>query len=128
MKTLGLRHVALRVKNAQTSKAFYQNYLNMDLEWEPDARNVYLTSAGFDNLALHEEENFSLSPTGQALDHIGFMLKSASDVDAFYVRAQALHITIAREIKLHRDGAYSFYLKDPDGYVVQMIYHPGISA
>ena len=29
--------------------------------------------------------------------------------------------------KTHRDGARSFYCADPDGNVVQMIFHPPIS-
>lgn len=127
MKTLGLRHVALRVKNAQISKKFYMDFLGMDLEWEPDPQNIYLTSNSQDNLALHEEDDFQLAPSGQALDHIGFICKTKNDVDAFYEKASQNNIPIFKEIKQHRDGAYSFYLKDPNGYVVQMIYHPPIS-
>lgn len=127
MKSLGLRHLALRVKNAQTSKTFYTTFFNMDLEWEPDPQNVYLSTNGQDNLALHEEDGFELAATGQALDHLGFVCKTKSDVDEFYSRALEKNIPIHKEIKQHRDGAYSFYLKDPDGYIVQVLYHPPIS-
>ena len=34
---------------------------------------------------------------------------------------------IKNEPRTHRDGARSFYCLDPDGNVVQMIYHPPIS-
>lgn len=126
MKTLGMRHLALRVKDAQKSKAFYTDFFNMDLEWEPDPQNVYLSSSGEDNLALHEEDGFELSPTGQALDHLGFIIATKKEVDAFYEEALKRKIPIHKEIRQHRDGAYSFYLEDPDGYVVQVIYHPPI--
>ena len=50
---LGLRHVALRVRDIHQSIGFYRDVLNMKIEWQPDPKNVYLTS-GSDNLALHE--------------------------------------------------------------------------
>ena len=37
LPTLGIRHVALNVSDAQRSKEFYIRVLQMQLEWEPDA-------------------------------------------------------------------------------------------
>jgi catechol 2,3-dioxygenase-like lactoylglutathione lyase family enzyme len=34
---------------------------------------------------------------------------------------------LAAEPKTHRDGARSFYFRDPDGLLIQLIYHPPIS-
>ena len=51
-KTSGLRHVALFVANLEACVDFYTRLLGMNIEWQPDADNVYLTS-GNDNLALH---------------------------------------------------------------------------
>lgn len=33
-----------------------------------------------------------------------------------------------QELRNHRDGARSFYCLDPEGVVVQVIYHPPISG
>jgi catechol 2,3-dioxygenase-like lactoylglutathione lyase family enzyme len=137
MKTLGMRHVALNVKNPQLSKEFYIRVLKMQLEWEPDPDNVYLTSGGEDNLAIHkasESTENELSPSGapsvpgQRLDHIGFALPTMADVDEWYEWVKSHHVKILREIKTHRDGARSFYMEDPDGVVIQMIYHPPIAS
>jgi catechol 2,3-dioxygenase-like lactoylglutathione lyase family enzyme len=125
MNTLGLRHVALNVKDPQVSKEFYIRVLKMQLEWEPDPENVYLTSGGLDNLALHKASDGE-SSTG-ILDHIGFALPSLNDVDEWYQWIQGQGARILREIKTHRDGARSFYFSDPDGITIQMIYHPPIS-
>lgn len=127
MKTLGLRHAALNVKNAQISKDFYTDFFGMTVEWEPDSENVYLTSAGQDNLALHENKNVCIDLNNQTLDHLGFMMPSKKSVDELYEEALRKKIPIFREVKQHRDGAYSFYLKDPDGIIVQVIYHPPIA-
>jgi catechol 2,3-dioxygenase-like lactoylglutathione lyase family enzyme len=138
MKTLGLRHVAIQVIDPQKSKNWYMHVLKMDLEWEPDAENVYLTSGGHDNLAIHKSQPSSHAPgtapssdsfgSAQLLDHIGFALPSLEDVDAWYKWVQSQNVKILREIKTHRDGARSFYMQDPDGVVIQMIYHPPIAA
>lgn len=129
MKTLGMRHIALNVKSAAKSKDFYCDFLGMTVEWAPDPQNLFLTSGGQDNLALHERKELDINPGNnhQALDHLGFIMASKDDVDSFYKRAKELNLSIAFDLKQHRDGAYSFYVHDPDGYVVQVIYHPPIS-
>lgn len=126
MKTLGIRHIALKVKDAQASKDFYCKYLGMHVEWEPDPQNIYLTTESHDNLALHQEENFVLDKKQCGLDHFGYIAVSKDDVDECFQHLQNAKILIAKEPKQHRDGAYSFYFHDPDGYVIQMIYHPPI--
>ena len=34
---------------------------------------------------------------------------------------------IAKPLARHRDGSVSFYLRDPDGNVIQVLYEPSIS-
>jgi catechol-2,3-dioxygenase len=103
--------------------------LKMQLEWEPDPENVYLTSGGEDNLAIHKAPTAGSEDesSAQRLDHIGFALPTLQDVDAWYEWVKSHHVKILREIKTHRDGARSFYMEDPDGVVIQMIYHPPIA-
>lgn len=127
-KTLGLRHVALNVQDPQRSKDFYTRVLGMEVEWEPDPDNVYLTSCGHDNLALHRAEGVGQTGRGtQFLDHIGFMVPSMAEVDVWYEHVKACGAEIVKEIKTHRDGARSFYFKDPDGVVIQLIYHEPVA-
>lgn len=130
MNTLGLRHVALHVRDPQVSKEFYCRVLRMQVEWEPDRENVYLTSGSLDNLALHQASGQGPEPTeaSQRLDHIGFAVPREADVDEWHqwVLAQP-DARILREIKTHRDGARSFYFSDPDGIAIQLIYHPPIA-
>lgn len=98
----------------------------MSIEWQPDEDNYYLTS-GNDNLALHRASE-EIDRTGQqVLDHIGFILKKPDDVNQWYTFFASHDVELLSEVKDHRDGARSFYCKDPGGNVVQMIYHPPIS-
>jgi catechol 2,3-dioxygenase-like lactoylglutathione lyase family enzyme len=117
---VGLCHVALNVPDVEESLAFYRDAVGLKIEWHPDPDNVYLTS-GRDNLALHK----SSAPRGSAgaLDHIGFALPDAESVDSWARHLEARGHTLEKQPKTHRDGARSFYVRDPSGILVQFIHH-----
>ena len=118
---LGLRHLALRVRDVEVSRRFYCDLFGMAVEWAPDADNLYLTS-GQDNLALHRADDVETGPRS-ALDHLGFCVKNAEDVDVWQCRAEEFGAEIVQASKTHRDGARSFYLRDPDGHLIQILHH-----
>ena len=126
-ETLGaLWHVALQVRDLAACEKFYVELLGMRVEWRPDADNVYLTS-GRDNLALHRVDD-TPAARGQRLDHIGFVLPNAVAVDAWHAFLASHAVPILQVPKTHRDGARSFYCRDPDGNTVQMIHHPPLAG
>jgi catechol 2,3-dioxygenase-like lactoylglutathione lyase family enzyme len=119
---LGLRHLALNVRDPQASKRFYADLFGMSVVWEPDPDNVYLSS-GSDNLALHRAP-----PAGAgALDHLGFIVDSRDEVDRLAEVFRAKGVTLAAEPRDHRDGSRSFYCLDPDGLRIQILYEPTLS-
>ncbi|MGD2118741.1 MAG: VOC family protein [Chromatiales bacterium] len=123
----GMRHVALYVRDLAACEHFYIDLLGMQVEWRPDAQNVYLSS-GSDNLALHQAEAGQVcDESAQRLDHIGFFLRTADEVDAWFDWLQLNDVIMRSQPRTHRDGARSFYCFDPDGTVVQMIHHPPVS-
>jgi catechol 2,3-dioxygenase-like lactoylglutathione lyase family enzyme len=124
---MGLRHVALNVRDVRKSLEFYSTVLGMELEWMPDEDNAYLTS-GSDNLALHKLPAGAEPGQAQTLHHIGFVVRTPDDVDVWAERIRGYGIRLAAEPKTHRDGARSFYFHDPDGLLIQLIYHPPISG
>ena len=124
---LGLRHVALNVRDVQRSVAFYRDVLGMQVEWEPDPDNVYLTS-GSDNLAIHRLPEGAEPGAVQSVHHIGFIVAKIDDVDAVAARVEGRGIEFVYPLKTHRDGARSFYFRDPDGLLIQVLYHPPISS
>ncbi len=126
--TAGMRHVALYVEDIEACMEFYVGLLGMEVEWTPDADNVYLTSAGQDNLALHRAPQAIARDSGQSLDHIGFIMHTPQQVDDWYEFLLARGVRMKTEPRSHRDGARSFYCSDPAGTTVQMIYHPPIAA
>ena len=126
-KTPGLHHVALNVKDLESCERFYTGLLGMRVEWRPDADNVYLTG-GSDNLALHRVASGPEPGAAQRLDHIGFVIDEIGEVDEWFAFLKSSGVPIVKEPKTHRDGARSFYCSDPDGNVLQLIYHPPLSG
>ncbi len=124
--TTGMHHVALNVSNFEATKAFYVEVLGLTVEWEPDNDNVYLTS-GSDNIALHRVAKESAS-VNQQLDHIGFLIDDKNDVDAWHTYLAGADIEIVEPPRAHRDGARSFYCRDPNGVTIQFIYHPPLAG
>jgi catechol 2,3-dioxygenase-like lactoylglutathione lyase family enzyme len=123
--TAGLRHVALYTRDLEAAEHFYEELLGMQVEWRPDVDNVYLSS-GNDNLALHRG-GADFDSSKQVLDHIGFILKTPDDVDAWHAFLSANSVEMKSKPRTHRDGARSFYCVGPEQVIVQMIYHPPIA-
>src|SRR5688500_18818933 len=125
MGLLGLRHVALNVRDPQASKRFYRDCFGMSVVWEPDPDNVYLSS-GPDNLALHRA---AVAAEGRStLDHMGFIVETRDDVDRLAADFARRGVTIAHAVKDHRDGSRSFYCLDPDGISIQVLFEPTLST
>ncbi len=123
-----MRHIALKVKDVKRSKTFYQEILGMEVVWEPDPQNVYLSS-GSDNLALHElPQGTGPLSDSQHLDHLGFVVESIERVKELEREFRAKGVKIIYPFKIHRDGSASFYCADPDGIVIQMLYEPHLST
>lgn len=122
-----MRHIALRVRDIGCSKTFYRDILGMEVVWEPDPQNVYLSS-GCDNLALHEApEERDIFPPAQQLDHFGFVVESVERVKELEQDFRTKGVKIVHPFKIHRDGSASFYCADPDGIVIQLLYEPHLS-
>ena len=118
VRVRGLWHLALRVRDVRAAAAFYRENFGLHEVWRPDAQNVYLSS-GTDNLALHQADDVA---AGGALDHLGFIVDSPEEVHAAAERQRARGVPIAREPREHRDGSVSFYCRDPDGNLVQVLW------
>jgi catechol 2,3-dioxygenase-like lactoylglutathione lyase family enzyme len=123
----GMRHIALKVRDVARSKMFYQEILGMDVVWEPDPQNVYLSS-GCDNIAIHGiSESFAKIAEERQLDHLGFVVENIERVKELEQEFRAQGVKIVHPFKVHRDGSASFYCADPDGIVIQMLYEPQLS-
>jgi catechol 2,3-dioxygenase-like lactoylglutathione lyase family enzyme len=123
-----MRHIALKVTDIVRSKKFYQDMLGMEVVWEPDPQNVYLSS-GCDNIALHAvSQNSATGAAEQQLDHLGFVVETIEQVKELEQQFKTKGAQIVHPFKIHRDGSASFYCADPDGIVIQLLYEPTLSV
>ncbi len=128
LKTQGIRHVALRIADVERSRKFYMEVFGMRVVWQPDPDNAYLSS-GSDNLALHREPGAeAATASAGALDHIGFFVAELAQLEQNFAWARQCGLDIVKPLRQHRDGTYSFYIRDPDGVVIQLIHDPSAGA
>ena len=121
---IGIRHVALFIKDLESAIDFYTRIVGMHIEWQPDPDNVYLSNHG-DVFALHRV-NYQADPL-QRLDHIGFALADELAVDVWYAHMVEHGVRITEAPKTHRDGSRGFYCLDSVGHLLEFIYHPPIA-
>lgn len=120
-----LCHAALLVHRFEAVERFYTDALGMEVAWRPDPDTVYLTS-GSDSLALRRSADRTAERGGR-LDHIGLAVARLADVDHWHDILVARGTPVVAPPRTHRDGARSFYCRDPEGTLVQILYHPALS-
>ena len=111
-----LGHIAIRVKDVERAKSFYIS-LGMKLVWD-DPDWCYLEAgSGKDGLAL-------LGPSYKAAGpHFAFHFTDRSDIELAHSHLKQRGISVGA-LHDHRDGTASFYLRDPEGNWLEMLYHP----
>ncbi|HCD9498758.1 TPA: VOC family protein [Legionella pneumophila] len=120
-KTLGLRHIALRVNNLEECIRFYTYIIGMQLEHQTEDY-AYLTT-GKDNISLHEDGMIAFE-TNQRLEHLGFACESPENVDAWYEHCKKLNANIQSPPNTFGIGTRGFSVYDPSGNEVEFTFHP----
>ena len=116
VKVQKLGHIAIRVKDIARAKSFYTD-LGMNLIWEDDDWCYLEANDDRNGLAL-------LGPGYKAAGpHFAFHFHDRHEVDLVHKRLKASGVHVGA-IHDHRDGTASFYLKDPEGNLLEMLYEP----
>ena len=111
-----LGHVALRVQDMERAKRFY-GAMGLELTWDASDWAYLQRPDGGDGIAL-------LSPDYKAAGpHFAFHFASREQVAAEHSRLQAEGLPVG-ELHDHRDGTASFYLQDPEGNWLELLYEP----
>ena len=121
----GVRHLALNVIDVGVAAEFYTSLFGMQVVWQPDPDNAYLSS-GSDNLALHRVAD-GIVQHGQRLDHFGIIVPRPEDVDQAAATLETRRVPVVKPPQTHRDGSRSLYCADPDGNLIQILYEPTLS-
>lgn len=111
-----LGHVAIRVQDMARAKAFYAS-LGLRLTWEADDWAYLQSPTSGDGIAL-------LSPAYRAAGpHFAFHYRDRAEVDQAHAALAAAGHRCG-PVHEHRDGTASFYLQDPEGNWLELLYEP----
>lgn len=119
IKTAGLTHIHLAVRDVAAAKAFYQTVFGMEDLQRGDETMVFLRTPGAsDTLTLRLAAADETVGSGGGLDHFGFRLADPTSLnDALAAIVAAGGSIIARGE--HAPGVLYAYASDLDGYVLE---------
>ena len=119
-KTQGLTHLHLGVRDIQRSLAFYQAALGMKVSFWEGPTMVFLNTPGSGDLVtLRQAGDDELVGPGGGFGHFGFGLASKDDLDTA-VRDVVEAGGELVERGEHGPGHPFAYVRDPDGYVIEL--------
>jgi catechol 2,3-dioxygenase-like lactoylglutathione lyase family enzyme len=120
VKTRGLTHLALRVRDAERSFRFYHDVFGMVAVYRGDGFVQAQTPGSWDVLVL--EENAGPAPgTGGGIAHFGFRLLDPADIQSAADAVRTAGGTITAQGEFVPGEPYLF-LTDPDGHEVEIWY------
>ena len=120
IKTAGLTHIHLVVKDLQRSLNFYKTVFGMEETFWGSEGLVFLNTPGAkDAIALHQVEGDHPTGTSGGILHFGFQLDDKADLD------KAIELVVAAGGALKKRGEFMpglpfAYVSDPDGYEIEL--------
>lgn len=119
VRTYGLTHVALAVRDPQRSLAFYQRVLGVVPVYQ-DQTFVQVQTPGSRDVIVFERQPRRAGRAGGVV-HFGFRLVRAADIERARRAIRAAGGTIRETAEFVPGEPYVFF-RDPDGYEVEIWY------
>jgi catechol 2,3-dioxygenase-like lactoylglutathione lyase family enzyme len=117
IKTMGLTHIHLEVRDVERSVDFYRSVFGMEERFR-EGRMVFLRTPGAqDTVTLSESPDRGDVRGG--VDHFGFRLVDKSDLDQAIAEVQGAGGRLLDRGR-HAPGKPYAYVADPDGYVIEL--------
>jgi catechol 2,3-dioxygenase-like lactoylglutathione lyase family enzyme len=120
IKTCGLTHLHLMVRDIQRSIVFYKTVFGMEVKfWAGDGLVFVNTPGSKDMIALHQSAEGEPTGSSGGILHFGFQLEDRSELD------DAINQVIAAGGALKKRGEFGpgmpfAYVADPDGYEIEL--------
>ena len=121
LRTHGLTHVALAVRDAERSLRFYQTVFGVVPVYR-DGGFIQAQTPGARDVLVFEEAADRAGRAG-GVGHFGFRLVDPADIDAAVRSVERAGGTILRRGEFGPGEPYVFFA-DPDGYEVEIWYEP----
>ncbi len=119
-RMLGLNHIHLHVRDLARSVAFYSRVFTLEV-LQRDEERVFLRTPGCrDTVTLHQcRSDADLPGRSGGIAHFGFRLADRSELDAVIANAIAAGGQVVERGEHHPGRPYA-YLRDPDGYLIEV--------
>jgi catechol 2,3-dioxygenase-like lactoylglutathione lyase family enzyme len=123
VKTYGLTHIALVVRDGRRASQFYKDVLGAVEVFNQDGFIQLQTPGTRDVIVLEEKAGAAASPAGMSggIAHFGFRLIDPADIDAAARAVTRAGGTILNQGEFVPGEPYLF-ARDPDGYEIEIWY------
>ncbi len=118
IKTHGLNHISLSVRDPEASLAFYAKLFGVR-EYVREDNVIQALGPGPHDVIVYERRDGHGTHGG--IDHFGFRLTDPEDIDDAVREAKAAGGKILRQGEF-APGLPYVYVADPDGYVIEIWY------
>jgi len=121
IKTQGLTHIHLVVRDLERSLKFYESVFGMEERFRDGPKMVFLNTPGSRDLITLNEDPTEAPNAGVSggIAHFGFRLANSSDLDAAIDEVEGAGGRLIRRGE-HSPGVPYAYIEDPDGYVIEL--------
>jgi len=119
VQTYGLTHIALRVKDLERSRLFYERIFGSKVMYQTDDFIQLQTPGSRDILVMEKSDDIPHNNNG--IMHFGFRLKNRIDMEAFVVDVANAGGQIKEKGEFVPGEPYAF-IYDPDGYEIEVWY------
>ncbi len=121
IRTEGLTHIHLVVRDLERSLRFYQGVFGMKERFRSGPKMVFLNTPGSaDLITLNENPaEAELAGVNGGVAHFGFRLANPTDLGKAIAEVEAAGGKLI-ESGEHAPGVPFAYVADPDGYVIEL--------
>ncbi len=121
IRTQGLTHIHLVVRDLERSLRFYQGVFGMAERFRDGPKMVFLNTPGSEDLITLNEDpaEARLAGVNGGVAHFGFRLADSAGLDAAIAEVEAAGGKLIRRGE-HAPGVPFAYVEDPDGYVIEL--------
>ncbi len=121
IRTQGLYHIQLVVRDLDRSIQFYQSVFGMTELFRAGPKMVFLNTPGSQDLITLHEDSAQLDLAGEngGVAHFGFKLADSADLDDAIAQVEAAGGRLAERGE-HAPGSPFAYVQDLDGYLIEL--------
>ena len=120
VRTYGLTHLALAVRDVERSLRFYQQVFGVEAYFREEGR-IHVKTPGCHDVITFDETATAAAGTSGGIIHFGFRMHAPSDVDVAVREVEPAGGRILRRGEFSPGFPYA-YVADPDGYEVEIWY------